>query len=148
MSKKKKHKNNKKQHSRENNSVNKSFETDVREVEQNLLAAKEDLVKLENNPVDLLSDNVAHTSEVKTEINTNNESSNLEFDFKEAAKTSNNENSISKQESHLKHDLEKEAHITLESEAEHNSHTNKTSSNSVPFWTGVIVGALLTFLFL
>jgi len=147
MSKKKKQKKNKKSHVQGGGAVSQSSNLNVNESkgEQKLIAADE-VVKLENKPVDFLSEGAVSTSETKSEINMSGEGSTLEMEFK--ADAEKGEGGISKQESKLKKDLEREAHITLESEAEHRSHENKSPNNFIPFWTGIVVGALLTFLFL
>ena len=143
MSKKNKHKKNKKSFVNQNNQ-NKPPANVVESTPEDLklITESENLAKLENHPVDLLSEGTTSTSEIKTEVIKATEASALK------AKVDEGKNTVSEQELKLKQDLERDAHITLESEAEHASHANKTPNNFVPFWTGILVGALVMYFLL
>lgn len=148
MSKKKKQKKNKKSQVHNNNKNNQAsalvqsavLGSVVNEKETKLLTADEELVKLENKPVDLL-DKGELTTETDAEMSVNEKVSTSEVDLKTDAEKF--DTGIMEQESKLKHDLERDTNVTLESEAEHHSHINDSSNNFKPLLVGLILGALL-----
>ena len=139
MSKKKKHKKNKKSFANQNQNKSTSNVSAGATEDLKLIADPDDVTKLENKPVDLIDHGTVSDVELKTDIETNSESSNLKLDFGNETKDTIDE----VLEEKLKHDLETEGGVTLE----HKSVKDETedTDNGIPksFWVGLIIGALL-----
>ncbi|USN87589.1 MAG: hypothetical protein H6779_04240 [Candidatus Nomurabacteria bacterium] len=147
MSKKKKHKKNKNLYSQPVQVTNESVQataSDNNSAEQKLLTADEGFDKLENKPVDLLGGSGSVAEENKTESSTENETSTIEMEFKTEAIASTNEDKTSEPKS----DLVEVISSPTESKMADNETEDQTTSNFVPFWIGIIVGAILMYLFL